>query len=92
MWLILGALVAGGLLGWFNLLPAQIYDWTGKITVFGLAVLLFSMGVGIGSNEQILKHLDTLGLKALAISFFSVLGSILVTWYLQKKILGGKNQ
>lgn len=75
--------------GHFNILPENFYNLANKITMFGLIVLLFSMGLGIGSNSDLLNNLDTLGLQAFLLALGSVLGSIIVTWYLQKWIFRG---
>lgn len=92
MWTIFGALILGGLLGWFNILPETFYKYTDKVTMAGLTVLLFSMGLSIGNNEEILRHINSLGIKALAIALFSIIGSVLVIWLLQRKIFrGGEN-
>ena len=92
MWTIFMALILGALLGWSNKLPRAFYKYTDKITMVGLMVLLFSMGISIGNNDQILKHLNSLGIKALAIATFSIIGSVLVIWFLQRKIFrGGEN-
>lgn len=92
MWTIFIALILGGLLGWSNLLPKSVYQYTDKLTMVGLMILLFSMGISIGINEEILKHLDSLGIQALAIASFSIIGSVLALWFLQRKIFrGGEN-
>jgi uncharacterized transporter YbjL len=85
MWLILGALALGVLVGYSDILPKGIFKWTNKITMVGLAVLLFTMGISIGSNNEILGNLNTLGLKAFLLALGSVIGSIFLAWFLQNK-------
>lgn len=92
MWTIFIALILGGLLGGSNKLPKSVYKYTDKLTLVGLIILLFSMGVSIGNNDEILKHLDSLGIQALAIATFSIIGSVLAIWFLQRNIFrGGEN-
>lgn len=50
----------------------------------GLAVLLFSMGVSIGTNPQIVGSLPALGLKSALLAAGAVLGSVLAAWLLQQ--------
>ncbi|MBI3003061.1 MAG: hypothetical protein HYY54_05495, partial [candidate division NC10 bacterium] len=51
----------------------------------GLAVLLFSMGVRIGGNPQLLSSLPALGLKAAVLAAGAVLGSVLAAWPLEQR-------
>jgi uncharacterized membrane protein YbjE (DUF340 family) len=47
---------------------------------WAIYLLLFLLGIAIGTNEVIVKNLPTLGLKALLISMGGVLGSVLLAW------------
>ena len=51
-----------------------------RLTMWAIYILLFLLGIAIGTNEVIVKNLPTLGLKALLISMGGVLGSVLVAW------------
>lgn len=73
-------------MGWVNILPKGIFNWTNRITMFGLIVLLFSMGLSIGSNAEILGNLNTLGLKAFLLAFGSIVGSVFLAWFLEKRV------
>lgn len=57
-------------------------------------VLLFILGIEVGSNRQIINGLATLGLEAIIISMAAVLGSCVSAWalwyVLYKKRKGGK--
>lgn len=86
MWSIVGALALGILVSWSNILPKRIFNWTNRITMAGLVVLLFSMGLSIGNNSEILNNLDTLGLKAFLLALGSIVGSVFLAWFLQKHI------
>ncbi|MGD9976320.1 MAG: LysO family transporter [Bacteroidales bacterium] len=50
------------------------------LTTYAIYALLFSMGVSIGTNKEIVSSLHTLGVKALIISIAGVLGSALLGW------------
>lgn len=47
---------------------------------YTILVLLFLLGISVGTNENIVKNLSTLGLQALMISFAATTGSILAGW------------
>jgi len=92
LWSIVGALLLGIILGRSGLLPEKIFTWTEKITVIGLIILLFTMGLGIGGDPQVFNNLDSLGLQAFVLASGSILGSILIAWFLQKRYFGGEKK
>ena len=54
----------------------------GKVITSLIWVLLFLLGVEVGSNQQIIEGLGTLGLEAIAISLAAILGSCIAAWAL----------
>lgn len=65
--------------------------------LFSIFLLLFLLGAGIGSNENLLVDLPRLGLQAALLMLFCTGGSILCSWLLtplyfrlEKKKLGNK--
>lgn len=72
-------------MGLSNILPKGIFNWTNKISMAGLGVLLFTMGVSIGGNSEVISNLDALGAKAFLLALGSVIGSIFLAWFLQIK-------
>lgn len=75
MWIVFGALLAGWL---FGLIPGiQRWSQTNKILgTIGVFLLLASMGVELGSNEQVMASLGHIGLAATALSTAAILGSL----------------
>ena len=55
-------------------------------------VLLFLLGVEVGSNERITRGLHTLGLEALAIAVAGTLGSVLAAWGLWRLATRGRKE
>lgn len=55
-------------------------------------VLLFLLGVEVGSNERIIRGLHTLGLEALAIAGASTLGSVGAAWGLWRLVTHGRKE
>ncbi|MDD6042645.1 MAG: lysine exporter LysO family protein [Eubacteriaceae bacterium] len=50
---------------------------TGKIQTVAIVILLFALGSRMGSNEEVLHNLGDIGIYALAIIAFSVIGTVL---------------
>jgi len=67
-------LIAGILLGYF-LRNKKRFD-LGKITFGVIIALIFSLGFSIGSNDELLGSLLTVGLNAVVILFFALLFSV----------------
>ncbi len=72
---ILLVLAVGVLSGLF-LIPESLYGATGILLDIGLCMLLFSVGVDIGSNKDIFKNLKNVGFKLLIVPAATVLGSL----------------
>lgn len=72
---ILIVLAAGVLSGLF-LIPDSLYGATGTMLDIGLCLLLFSVGVDIGSNKDIFKNLKNVGFKLLIVPAATILGSL----------------
>lgn len=85
MVLILVAVLLGCLLGALFVIPPPLLPWLDRLMAAGLAVLLFSMGVRIGGDAQLLGSLPALGLKAAVLAAGAVLGSVLVAWLLEQR-------
>ena len=49
-------------------------------TTWSLCLLIFLLGVSVGTNESIVRALGRLGIQALILSTGGILGSVLVAW------------
>ncbi|GAB6137109.1 LysO family transporter [Halanaerobaculum tunisiense] len=78
MEVIILALGAGLLIGYFELLPQAVLKLTDQLVLGGLFLLLFTMGLQIGADQQIVTNLNHLGLQAFILASGAVVGSILV--------------
>lgn len=65
------------LLGFLLRAKQRIVSGNEKLITYAIYLLLFMMGVSIGSNEQIMNSLSTLGIVALIVSTGAIIGSIL---------------
>jgi len=57
-----------------------------RVTTLLIWALLFLLGLNIGSNQQIINSIGSLGLEALAIALAATLGSLIAAWLLWRKV------
>ena len=62
MFIIIGIMFAGMLLGF--LLRKQRLSWIHKVITVFIWLLLFLLGIDVGSNQEIINGLHTIGLEA----------------------------
>lgn len=92
MLFLIGAVVLGFFVARLNYLPKVVHQNMGKISTLALILLLFSMGLSMGSDPEITKSLPSLGGKALVLSICTIFGSVLFVWLgvkLTSKLGGG---
>ena len=68
------------------LLRNKKMSFIGRIITALIWVLLFLLGIEVGSNPRIISGLQTLGLEAIALNFGGSLGSALFAWALWKYV------
>ena len=79
--MMLGGILTGYLFRKLN------FNWiSGLITVL-IWILLFVLGIEVGSNESIISNLGTLGLEALLLATAATLGSVFLAFLLWKAVL-----
>lgn len=84
MFIIIGIMLTGMLTGY--LLRNKRLTWIPKVITVLIWVLLFLLGIDVGSNESLIKSLPTLGVEAAAITAGAIAGSILLAWALWRFI------
>jgi len=80
MFVIIGIMLTGMLIGY--LLRNKRLNWIHKVITFLIWLLLFLLGIDVGSNNAIMKGLHSIGLEAAIITIGAVIGSILFAWAL----------
>ena len=70
--------IVGGLLGW-RLRNRDLSFLSPTVTIL-VCILLFTMGIEIGTDQDALLQLKEMGWVALAVAVAAALGSIGVTW------------
>ena len=51
-----------------------------KLIMVSIWILLFLLGIAVGTNDAILQNLDTIGLQALILNVGAVGGSVILAW------------
>ncbi|MDE5970353.1 MAG: LysO family transporter [Muribaculaceae bacterium] len=80
MFIVISAMFAG--IGVGFLLRRFKLGWLPRITMCLILLLLFLLGLDVGSDEHIIKSIPTLGAEALLISLLSILFSCIAAWIL----------
>ena len=78
MFTVIGLMFIGILIGYLT--RRREFSGISRFITFLIWALLFLLGVEVGSNQQIIQGIGTLGLEALAITFGAVSGSCLTAW------------
>ena len=74
-------MTSGMLLGYLFRNQKWIKKPVGVIITWAIYLLLFILGISVGTNETILSNLGTLGINALLLTIGAVAGSVVVSWY-----------
>lgn len=65
-------------------LISAVNKWSGKATTWLIWLLLFMLGLEVGSDKHIIASLPTLGVEALLLSVCATVGSCVLAWALWK--------
>ena len=84
MFTIIGLMLTGMLLGY--LLRKRDLKKIHQIITLLIWLLLFILGIEVGSNEQIIKGLHTIGLEAVILTLGGALGSVIAAWALWRAL------
>ena len=77
---VLLIMTIGIIIGWFLHSKEKFLKIVDKLTNWAIYLLLFLLGLSVGTNEKILSSFDQIGIQAIGITFFAVMGSVLVSW------------
>ena len=79
--------VIGILIGMIPAVRARKLRWLVPIETATLMVLILSLGIRLGANEQIISSLGRIGLISLALTFTAMTGSLLAVTALRRLVL-----
>ncbi len=80
MWSIIIFLIVGIIVGNKLKLTDRGKAINGNFQLAGLLLLLFSMGISIGANSDVIANLSTIGIKAFLFAVLTTLGSIVLVY------------
>jgi len=87
MILITASLFLGVMLGLCSRTPEFIFKLSQRLISVGLIFLLFFLGASLGNHPNIAAQIRWIGFKALVHASFTVGGSILLVWILERWFL-----
>ena len=73
-------MITGIIIGWILHERKKFLKVTAELTNWAIFLLLFLLGLSVGTNDKILNNFDQIGFQAIAITIFAVVGSVLVSW------------
>jgi uncharacterized membrane protein YbjE (DUF340 family) len=62
----------------------KIIKIVGALTSFSIFLLLFLLGIGVGTNNKIINNLDSIGIQALVLTMGALLGSLICAYLTYK--------
>ncbi|MBN1984919.1 MAG: LysO family transporter [Prolixibacteraceae bacterium] len=83
---VLILMAAGILLGVFLNKHTHLLKVVDRLITYAIYLLLFLLGIAVGTNKTIIANLGSIGIKALLVTLGSVAGSVLVLWMLYNVI------
>lgn len=84
MFTIIGLMLTGMLLGY--LLRKRDLKKIHPIITLLIWLLLFILGIEVGSNEEIIRGLHTIGYEAVVLTLGGTLGSVIAAWTLWRAL------
>ena len=84
MFTIIGLMLTGMLLGY--LLRKRDLKKIHPIITLLIWLLLFILGIEVGSNEEIIRGLHTIGYEAVVLTLGGTLGSVIAAWGLWRAL------
>ena len=73
----IGLVVVGAFLGSRKALRSRPLAWVGKLQFAALMILIVTLGINLGANDEVVSSLGQIGLAALVITVLAMAGSLL---------------
>jgi uncharacterized membrane protein YbjE (DUF340 family) len=81
---ILLVLSAGILIGLLIVKKPKLHQLNNNLLNWAIYLLLFLLGISVGTNKEVIQNLGKIGYEAIAISVASIAGSVLLSTLLFK--------
>ncbi|MDE5417732.1 LysO family transporter [Labilibaculum sp. DW002] len=79
--IVLAIMILGMGIGLFIGNRPKVIKIVGVLTSFSIFLLLFLLGIGVGTNDRIINNLDTIGIQALVLTIGALLGSLICAYF-----------
>lgn len=76
-----------GLLIGFQKLPQAVYKVVDWITTISLVILMITIGGNVGTNDEVIAEIATVGIYCLATCLCAIIGSVCICLVIEKTIL-----
>lgn len=76
-----------GIIIGFRKLPESAYKAMDKISAFTLILLMVTIGGNVGTNEEVISKLGTVGLNCIITCIFAIVFSVMFCYIVEKTIL-----
>lgn len=83
----IGLVVVGAFLGSRKALRSRPLAWVGKLQFAALMILIVTLGINLGANDEVVSSLGQIGLAALVITVLAMAGSLLCLTLLRRFVL-----
>jgi uncharacterized membrane protein YbjE (DUF340 family) len=81
---ILLILTAGILIGLLFIKKQKMHQINNHLLSWAIYLLLFLLGLSVGTNQEVIQNLGKIGYEAIAIAIASIFGSVLLSGLLFK--------
>ena len=90
LWNLAGLIAAVALGAWLGSRPnvrTRPLPWLGKLQLAALMILIISLGVKLGADDEVISSLAEIGWTAFLITVAAMAGSVLALWLLRRYVL-----
>ena len=90
LWNLAGYIAAVALGAWLGSRPnvrTRPLPWLGKLQLTALMILIVSLGVKLGADDEVIHSLGQIGWTAFLITVAAMAGSVLALWLLRRFVL-----
>lgn len=84
MFTVLTLMTAGILLGFAIRNKTELHKAADPLVNIAIYLLLFLLGISVGTNKALISNLDTLGLQGILLTFGGISGSVVLAFFTYK--------
>lgn len=89
--MIILIIMAIGVLVGFRWFPEKWHKYNNTLQLISIVLLIFCMGVSLGSNPNFINEIARLGIKGFVFAIVPIIFSIITVYFLTSKFIKEKN-